>query len=235
MQAKTPPRTESRPATPAPAKPTGPERFESEIRALEAAQRNRPVAPGSIVFIGSSSIKNWKTLAEDFPGFGCVNRGFGGSTLPEATHFAPRIVAPLRPRQVVLYSGDNDIAAGRSDRELLLAFLNFVSELRRLVPGVPITFLAIKPSPARIDRWPVARAANQRIANCCRLRDGLTFVDVATPMLRADGTPRPELYVSDRLHMTRAGYDLWTNVLRPHLLPPPAAGRTARAARGRNA
>ncbi|MFM7320217.1 MAG: GDSL family lipase, partial [Armatimonadota bacterium] len=91
------------------------------------------------------------------------------------------------------------------------------------------------PSPSRIDRWPVARSANQRIANCCRLRDGLTFVDVATPMLRADGTPRPELYLSDRLHMTRAGYDLWTSVLRPHLIPPSTVGRPAGADRGWNA
>ncbi|MFM7322044.1 MAG: GDSL-type esterase/lipase family protein, partial [Armatimonadota bacterium] len=196
MQATLPPRSKSRSNPDAPPKPSGPERFESEIRAFEDAQRRGPVPPGGIVFTGSSSIKNWKSLADDFPGFGCVNRGFGGSTLPEATHFATRILAPLRPRQVVLYSGDNDIAGGRTDRELLLDFLAFVEQVRRLAPRVPITFLAVKPSPSRIDRWPVARSANQRIANCCRLRDGLTFVDVATPMLRADGTPRPELYLS---------------------------------------
>jgi len=203
--------------------PTGPERFESEIRALEESERRRPNRPGGIVFVGSSSIKNWKTLDRDFPGLGAINRGFGGSNLPEATHFAPRIVAPLRPRQVVLYSGDNDISGGRTARELVLDFHAFVGRVRRDGPGVPIVFLAIKPSPSRIRKWPEAREANRRIADYCALRDGLSVVDVATPMLRPDGTPRPELYLSDQLHMTPEGYALWTRILAPHLLPAPTA------------
>src|SRR3954471_370058 len=79
----------TRPAT---TKPSGPP-FPKEIEALEAADRKNPPAPGGVLFLGSSSIVKWKTLAQDFPGVPVVNRGFGGSTIPDTGPFPP----PLRP------------------------------------------------------------------------------------------------------------------------------------------
>src|SRR6266550_2177708 len=86
------------------------DRYESEITAFEAADRATPPAPGGIVFVGSSSFRRWTSLAADFPGLPVLNRGFGGSTLREVNHYARRIVLPYRPRLIVLYAGDNEIA-----------------------------------------------------------------------------------------------------------------------------
>ena len=45
---------------------------------------------------------------------------------------------------------------------------------------------------------------------------GVLRAEPRKPMLGDDGKPRPELFRSDGLHMSKAGYKLWANLLRPH-------------------
>jgi lysophospholipase L1-like esterase len=188
--------------------------FEAEIAAFEAADRRRAPEPGGIVFTGSSSIRLWPSLEQAF-GVPALNRGFGGSQLPDVVHFAPRIVTPHRPGLVVLYAGDNDIAAGRTPAQLLADFEAFVRLVRASSPATRIVYVSIKPSPSRWDRVGAMREANALIASAIA-RDSLAaFADVFTPMLGADGRPRPELYLADSLHMTPAGYALWRERLAP--------------------
>jgi lysophospholipase L1-like esterase len=203
--------TRAVPAAPA----LDPTRFEAEIRAFEAADRASPPPLGGVVFIGSSSIKNWTDVAADFPGVPVLNRGFGGSTLGDVLYYENRILLPYRPHLVVLYAGDNDLAEGRMPERVLDDYRAFVARLRSAWPAARVAFVSIKPSPARrvyIDRM---RETNQRI-RAETARDSLqTYVDVFTPMLDATGQPRPELFGADSLHMTRAGYLLWRALLAP--------------------
>jgi lysophospholipase L1-like esterase len=192
-----------------------PTRFEAEIRAFEVADRASPPPLGGVVFIGSSSIQAWPTLAADFPGVPVLNRGFGGSTLADVVYYADRILLPYRPRLVVLYAGDNDLALGRTPERVLADYRAFVARLRADRPQALVAFVSIKPSPARriyIDR---VREAN-RLIQAEIARDSLqVYIDVFTPMLDASGQPRPELFVADSLHMTRTGYVLWRALLAP--------------------
>src|SRR5438445_6336484 len=68
--------------------------FESEIKAFEAADRTNPPPRNAILFVGSSTIRFWKTLAQDFPDLKVINRGFGGSHLSDSTPVADRIIIP---------------------------------------------------------------------------------------------------------------------------------------------
>jgi lysophospholipase L1-like esterase len=183
--------------------------------AAEDAARPPPVDP--IVFTGSSSVRMWETLAADFPAVPVLNRGFGGSQMRDAVHYADQVAIRYRPHMIVIYAGDNDIDAGRSPRQVLGDFRAFVARVRRDLPEVPIAFLAIKPSPARAEQLPRQQQANTLVKAEAALLDGVEFIDVATPMLRADGRPRPELFVDDRLHMNGAGYALWREVVAPYL------------------
>jgi lysophospholipase L1-like esterase len=189
--------------------------FEPEIRAFEAADRsNRPV-PGGVVFVGSSSIKNWTNVAADFPGVSLLNRGFGGSTLVDVVYYEDRVVLSYRPRLVVLYAGDNDLAQGRTPEQVLGDYRAFVRRLRSVLPRTRLVYVSIKPSPSRRPFMASARETNQRI-RADIAKDSLTaYVDVFTPMLNAAGQPRPELFVADSLHMNRAGYLLWRALLQP--------------------
>jgi lysophospholipase L1-like esterase len=190
-----------------------PTRFEADIRALEAADRASPPPLGGVVFVGSSSIKNWTDVAADFPDLPVLNRGFGGSTLADVVYYADRIVLPYHPRLVVLYAGDNDLVEGRRPERVLGDYRAFVARLRSAYPAARLVYVSIKPSPSRrsyIDRM---RETNRRI-QAETSRDSLqAYVDVFTPMLDATGQPRPELFLADSLHMTRAGYLLWRGLL----------------------
>jgi lysophospholipase L1-like esterase len=192
-----------------------PTRFEADVRAFEAADRASPPPLGGVVFIGSSSIKNWTDVAADFPGIPVLNRGFGGSTLADLVYYADRIVFRYQPRLVVLYAGDNDLAEGRTPERVLRDYREFTARLRSALPAARLVYVSIKPSPSRrayIDRM---RETNQRI-RAEIARDNLqAYVDVFTPMLDATGQPRPELFLADSLHMTRAGYVLWRALLAP--------------------
>ena len=189
--------------------------FEPEIHAFELADRLHPPAAGGVVFVGSSSIKNWTNVAADFPGVPVLNRGFGGSTLADVVQYMDRIVLRYRPRLVVLYAGDNDLAMGRSPDRLVADYQSFAARLRAKQPCTRLVFISIKPSPSRRTLMPAAREANRRI-RAETARDSLqTFVDVFSPMLGPQEQPRPELYLADSLHMTRTGYLLWRRLLTP--------------------
>jgi lysophospholipase L1-like esterase len=191
-----------------------PNTFEPEIRAFEAADRTKPPAPGAVVFVGSSSIKNWSNVAADFPGVPVLNRGFGGSTLADVVHYEDRIVLRYRPHLVVLYAGDNDLAQGRTPGQVVGDYRVFVARLRSALPAARLAYISIKPSPSRRQFMSLAREANTRI-QAEITRDSLaTYVDTFTPMLNSAGQPRPELFIADSLHMSRAGYLLWRSLLR---------------------
>jgi lysophospholipase L1-like esterase len=189
--------------------------FEAEIRAFEAADRANPPPLGGVVFIGSSSIRAWANVAAAFPGVPVLNRGFGGSTLADVVYYEDRILLPYRPRLVVLYAGDNDLAMGRTPERVAGDYRAFIARLRSAWPAARVAFVAIKPSPARRSFIPQVRETNRRI-RAIIARDSLqVYVDVFTPMLDSTGQPRPELFLADSLHMTRAGYMLWRALLAP--------------------
>ncbi|HTX65902.1 MAG TPA: SGNH/GDSL hydrolase family protein [Opitutaceae bacterium] len=196
-----------------------PEFWRADIDRLTRDDATHPPPPGAVLFVGSSSIRFWTTLAADFPGVPTINRGFGGSELADSVFYADRIVLPYRPRLVVLYAGDNDLWAGKSPETVLADFRAFRTKVRAALPRTRIIFLAIKECPARAGGRDAVRRTNRLIAADCAAQPGCEFLDVATPLLAPDGGFRPELYRADGLHLSPAGYAIWTRVLAPHLAP----------------
>jgi lysophospholipase L1-like esterase len=191
--------------------------WESSIEAYEASDAENAPSPGSIVFVGSSSILLWDTLSGDMVPMPVLNRGFGGSVIAHATHFADRIVLPYEPSAIVLYAGDNDIAFGLSADCTLRDFEAFVEHIHAAAPGSPIYFISIKPSPSRMQFWSDMERANQLIEAETTTNAALHFVDVSEAMLDQQGQPMPELFTGDGLHMNAAGYQLWTSIIQPRL------------------
>lgn len=196
--------------------PSGPARWEPDIRAFEEQDAREAPARGGVVFVGSSSIRLWK-LEESFPKLQALNRGFGGSHLADSVHFAERIVLKYEPRIVVIYAGDNDIASGKTAQQVGDDFRAFVRTVHARLPQTRILFIAIKPSIKRWQLVDVIRAANAQVERTCAADERLEFIDVFQPMLDGDGRPRKELFADDGLHLNERGYALWTTLLEPHL------------------
>jgi len=205
---------ESRPAA-KDAKPFA--RWEKEIAAMEAADKASPPPQGAVLFIGSSTIRLWKSLASDFPEHKVINRGFGGSQIVDATHFLPRVVFPAAPSVIFLRSGGNDINAGKSAEQVFADYQAFVTAVHARLPGTTIAYLGLCPTIARLKEVPEGNKLNALIKDYAAKNPKLKYVDCADMTLGSDGKVRPELFVADKLHLSEAGYQLLTERTRPFL------------------
>ena len=201
---------------------TSPARWEKTIAGFEAKDRENPVAPGGILFLGSSSIRMWE-LGKWFPGMPVLNRGFGGSEISDSLYYFDRIVLPYKPSAIVFYAGDNDIARNKSPETVTEDFKKLAAKVWEHLPETRILFIGIKPSTARWNIYPEMKKVNEAIRVMAQSEPRLVLVDVETVMLGEDGLPRQEFLQKDGLHMTDAGYAAWTKLVSP-LLPAPAAG-----------
>jgi lysophospholipase L1-like esterase len=187
-------------------------RWASAIAKFEEQDKTSPTEPGGVVFVGSSSVRLWD-LEKSFPNSGYLNRGFGGSQIADSIQFAKELVLKHKPRIVVMYAGDNDIAAGKSPEVVAGDFRTFRELVHRELPETQLIFIAIKPSLKRWEMWPRMHAANTLIAAQCDKDERLAFADIIEPMLGQEGTPSPELFAKDGLHLSEAGYETWTKVV----------------------
>jgi lysophospholipase L1-like esterase len=156
-------------------------------------------------------------LKKYFPELSVINRGFGGSYISDSSNYADIIAAPYKPRLIVFYAGDNDIADSKPPKRVANDFNFFMGSVRFKLPQVPIVFISIKPSPGRWPLWEKMQEANGLIKTLCELKQPCRFLDVGPAMLGSNGKPRPELFQPDGLHMTDQGYRLWADMLTPLL------------------
>jgi lysophospholipase L1-like esterase len=199
------------------AEPPSPERWEKDIAAFEAQDREKPPQPGGVLFVGSSSIRLWKTLDADFPGIPTVNRGFGGSQISDCVFFFDRLVLPHRPKLVVFYCGGNDLAAGKKPEAVAADFRAFTAKLHAALPDARLIVNSIKITPSRWHLREPTAFANVLLAAHCAGDPRRTFLDLNPAVLTPDGQPREDLYVNDRLHLNAAGYAVWRERLAPRL------------------
>jgi lysophospholipase L1-like esterase len=195
----------------------GSAKWQRAIEVFEAADRRSPPAPGAVLFVGSSSIRFWKTLPADFPQYHVLNRGFGGSHVADCTAFADRIVIPYRPSVIILHAGSNDLAAGKSPERVLADYQAFVAKVRAALPETPIAFLAINPTPARWADAARQQETNRLIREYVAGKQGLAFIDLWDALLGPDGRPRADLHIRDRLHPNAAGYKIRTQLITAYL------------------
>ena len=189
-----------------------------DLDGFASADKLRRPEQGGVLFVGSSTIRLWRNLAQDFRQQPVViNRGFGGSTLAACNFFAKELVLQYRPSQVLVYAGDNDLAIGRTPQDVLESFIRLSQTVRAELPNARISFISIQPSPSRQALLPAMQQTNRLIAGYLEKLPNSQYIDTHYPMLGADGKTRPELYQADMLHMNDAGYALWQSIIAPHL------------------
>jgi lysophospholipase L1-like esterase len=192
-------------------------RWEKEIAGYERMDRTNPPPKEGVLFIGSSSIRLWKTLAQDFPDHRVINRGFGGSEIVDSTHFADRLVFPHRPKMIFLRAGGNDLWAGKSPEQVFADYKDFVTTIHAKLPEAEIAWISLSPSIARWKQADKEKKVNTLVKEYTKQNPRLKFIDTDDMVLGADGKPRPELFVADKLHFSAEGYKLLKERVRPYL------------------
>jgi lysophospholipase L1-like esterase len=191
--------------------------WEREISAFEARDRTNPPPTNAILFIGSSTIRFWTTLAQDFPDHRVINRGFGGSEILDSTHFADRILFPYAPKAIFFRAGGNDIADGKAPEAVFADLENFVSLVHSRLPNTEIYFISWNPTIARWQNRDKEKILNDLVKEYTHYTPHLQYIETADMVMGADGKPRPELFRADKLHFSPAGYKLLVARVRPYL------------------
>ena len=199
-----------------------PERFEDAIRRFEAMDREIPPPDGAIVLTGSSSIARWNDrAAAALAPLTVIPRGFGGSVMNDVLHYLDRVAIAYRPRAILIYEGDNDTGSGNPipTETILDQLRQIIGRVHADLPETRIYVLSVKPSILRWNVWPVAQEVNAGYRAIADADPLVYYVDVATPLLNADGTLRPELYVDDGLHLNDPGNSVWGASIKDALMP----------------
>ncbi|MET4082490.1 hypothetical protein ABIB40_002448 [Pedobacter sp. UYP30] len=192
--------------------------FQDEINAFKVKDAAAMPAKDGILFIGSSSLRKWTDLEKVYAKYYAINRGFGGSKLLNAIYYADDIIFPYQPRQIFIYSGENDIAEGASAEITADRFKILFGLIRKKMPEVPIEFISIKPSPSRAQFMPEFLHANALIKIFLAKQSKTDFINVYSNMLNANGKPMPDIFLEDNLHMNQKGYDIWIKAIAPFLV-----------------
>jgi lysophospholipase L1-like esterase len=191
--------------------------YENEVQRLEKERTELTYDP-ALLFYGSSSIRLWETLNDDFAEYKPANLGFGGSTLAACDWFFDRLVAPFHPSSIIVYAGDNDLGDGRHPEEVFIFFQQLVSRIRRQFGSIPLAYISVKPS---ISRWNIVdsiRYTNKIIEeDILKQGDNLHFINVYTRMTDNSGYPKREFLDPDGLHINEKGYTLWKGIIRQYL------------------
>lgn len=194
--------------------------FWNDIIAFKKKDSIQKPPSNAILFVGSSSFARWQDVNNYFPGYTLINRGFGGSTLEDVIRYTHDIVLPYKPKQIIIYCGENDLASSDSISvvEVVNRFKTLFSMIRLNLPKTNIAFVSIKPSPSRASIQGKVIEANKLIKNFIAAQPNTSFINVYDLMLDPKGHMREELYVADRLHMNSDGYAIWQKAMLPYLV-----------------
>jgi lysophospholipase L1-like esterase len=193
--------------------------FSDEIEAFKKQDALHKPPASAILFVGSSSFRKWTDISSYFPGYPIINRGFGGSSLPDVTRYASEIIFPYHPKQIVIYCGDNDLASSDAITadSVFERFRTLFELIRTNMPGEDIVYVSIKPSPSRIQLFEKMKKANLLIKTYLSINSHTAFVDVFDKMLNPDGTIMSDIFLDDKLHMNAKGYAIWKSAIEPYL------------------
>lgn len=194
--------------------------FYNDIQAFKKQDSSSFPAKNAILFVGSSSFTKWKDVQDYFPHYKIINRGFGGSRLPDVIRYTNDIIIPYHAKQIVIYCGENDLASSDTvtAAQVLQRFKMLFSIIRKNNPAVPVAFVSLKPSPSRKQLWPKMVQANQLIKQYLSTKKKTAFIDVYSKMFNPDGTVMQDLFIEDNLHMNAKGYQIWQKTIEPYLV-----------------
>lgn len=193
--------------------------FYNDIQSFKKQDSIKFPPPNSILFVGSSSFTKWTDVSDYFPGRTIINRGFGGSSLPDVIRYEDDIIIPYKPRQVVIYCGENDLTSNGVTAQMVVDRAKQLMEyIWKKLPNAQIIFVSLKPSPSRRHLWPEMIEANTRIRDYLKTKKNALFIDVYSKMMNKDGTVMGQIFLSDSLHMNAKGYAIWKKELDHHLL-----------------
>jgi len=194
--------------------------FYNDIQNFKKQDSINPPLQHAILLVGSSSFTKWTDVQSYFPGYTIINRGFGGSTLPDVIRYANDIIFPYQPKEIIIYCGENDFAADDNTTAQMVfdRFKTLYGMIREKLKTVPLAYISLKPSPSRRKYWSKMIEANRLIRDYINKQPHASYINVFDLMMNASHQPKPEIFLEDSLHMNAKGYAIWQKAIQPYLI-----------------
>ena len=181
-----------------------------------------PIRSTDIVMLGNSLTEGGKDWAEKLGKPNVRNRGISGDV---ALGVDARLyqITPHKPAKIFLLIGINDVSHDVTVDSLMTDIRTLVDHIRAQTPKTKLVLQSLLPIRESTGRWKRLQGKtdmipqiNARIEALAREK-GLTFINLY-PHFTEPGTNimRAEL-TYDGLHLSKAGYDVWVKLLKPHL------------------
>jgi len=187
--------------------------FESDVRELEFHLSHQEYKEQPVAFYGSSTMRLWSDFPRHFRDKDAINLGFGGATLEACVYYFERIILPHKPRSLVIYAGDNDIGNHYDCNKVVELYIELLQKVDRHLPGIPVTLLSIKCSPARLKMRQTIEKTNLQLERLAKTRPNTKYIDLFSTLLDQQGDIKENLFEGDRLHLNNKAYELWTKDL----------------------
>jgi lysophospholipase L1-like esterase len=195
------------------------EKWEKEIKKIEARDAEEQDPDDAILFIGSSSIRRWDQIDSDMAPYRAIQRGYGGAKYSDLAIYAERLIQPHQYRALVIFVG-NDVSGKPDDRtpsevEALVRYVVGVSKAHQ--PTAPVLLIEVTPTQKRFAVWGKIREINAVLREVALSTPHTYFIATADRFLDPTGNPRNELFVDDQLHLNEVGYDRWAKRIHSQL------------------
>ncbi len=193
--------------------------WEPEIAKFDSLDKAEQYPDDAVLFAGSSSIRLWRSIAEDMAPYNVIQRGYGGAKLSDFSVYADKIFTPHPCRATVLFIG-NDITGTKQDKtpeQVKKLFISVFKTFRKVHPYTPFFWIEVSPTPLRWKAWPEIRKANELIREVCENRRNTYFIRTDFAFLNEKGEPRAELFRADKLHLNEEGYNIWSRIIKNEL------------------
>jgi CRP-like cAMP-binding protein/lysophospholipase L1-like esterase len=187
--------------------------FESDVRELEFHLAHQEYKEQPVAFYGSSTMRLWNDFTHNFRDKDGINLGFGGATLEACVYYFERIILPHTPRSLVIYAGDNDIGNHYDCNKVVELYIELLQKVDRYLPGIPVTLISIKCSPARLKMRQTIEKTNLQLERLAKTRPNTRYLDLFSTLLDSKGEIKETLFEGDKLHLNNKAYELWTKHL----------------------
>ena len=187
--------------------------FSFEIKNLLSKVEENKKMEAPIIFYGSSTIRLWKSLNEDFKDVDVINLGFGGAYIDSLSKNFNLLINFLNPKAIVIYLGGNDLNLSLSPEEIIFKIKKFVEKINEKYPNTNIGYITIKPSVERKNKLSDIKKINKGVKLIANDFPNLVYIDVYNKLLDK-GKVTSKFLLQDGLHLNKEGYKVLTRAVK---------------------
>ena len=170
-----------------------------------------------IVLAGSSSMYLWKNAGKVFSSYKVINTAEGGSRVTDWFYWYKKYIVKYKPESIIFYCGAIDIGNGNSvsGEQNAKNTIKLIKRIRKKLKNTKIFIVSINHCYRNPDAWKEIDISNKLVRQFCKkkINKNIYYIDILHASLLPNGTPNPKLFLEDKIHPSKEGFDIWNKII----------------------